>query len=151
MRMTALDALLAQEKMDKSKGKLKGQQQEPCASEKYDGPERDLHDKAIQWCNEQWPRWQYCHNRMDKRSTAGVGDMDFVVFGPFPLCVLVEFKRKGKKRSKEQNIHATLMRALGWEVALAYSWDEFLVAVAAAKAKFMEVVDNEVKKSSKKS
>lgn len=140
MRMTALEALQAQERLDKSIGKIKGQQQEQQrAAEKYDGPERDLHNKAIQWCNEQWPRWQYCHNRMDRRSTSGVGDADFVVFGPFPLCVLVEFKRKGKKRSKEQNIRVTLMRALGWEVALAYSWDEFLAAVSEARRKLDEI------------
>lgn len=91
--------------------------------------EDKLQEEIVAWCDKQWPRWKVIRARMDKKSTIGNGIHDITVFGPYPLCVLVECKAKNGKRSKEQQIWAAEMRMLGWTVELVRSMDEFHAAV----------------------
>jgi hypothetical protein len=103
------------------------------ALEEHVDRESKLHAQIIEWCGQQWPRWQFRHERMDKATRGHTGDEDFVVFGPFPLCFLVEGKAKGKKPSKAQLERAAWMRCLGWDVPVVRSMEEFHTAREAQK------------------
>lgn len=91
-----------------------------------------LQSQIAEWCDAQWPRWVYDFPRTDQKSTLPLGRHDATVWGPFPKCVLIETKAKWRKRTQEQQIWATRMRAIGWEVHLIYSMDEFLKVVEKA-------------------
>ena len=93
-----------------------------------------LHDDIMAWCSAQWPRWKYIHCRTDRETTIAEGAADFTVFGPFPLCLLVECKTKTGKLSPKQLAWAAEMELLGWTVSVVRSKQEFLNAVEAAKS-----------------
>lgn len=90
-----------------------------------------LQQKIQDWCDAQWPKWVYDFPRTDLRSTLPLGRHDSTVWGPFPKCFVIETKAKGRKRTHEQLIWATRMKALGWDVKVVYSLDEFLEIVTA--------------------
>ena len=87
--------------------------------------ERKLHEEIMEWCDGQWPRWKYCHSRMDMKSTIQVGWPDFTVFGPHPLCILVECKKKDGKLDDAQRDTIAELKRLGWEVKVAYCIEDF--------------------------
>jgi len=88
--------------------------------------ESKLHRKIIEWCDSQWPRWKYVHARMDRKSTIGNGVADFVIFGPHPLCIVVECKKKDGKLSQDQQCWAAEMKMLGWQVEVVRSLGDFV-------------------------
>lgn len=84
-----------------------------------------LHEKIMQWCNAQWPRWKFIHNRTDKRSGIAEGAPDFVIFVPGGRSLSIECKMPGNKRTEAQLAWATEMRMLGHEIYLVTSFAEF--------------------------
>ena len=88
--------------------------------------EGDLHDKIIEHCNRQFPRWKYIHSRMDKRSTIAVGAQDFTIFMPDGKILCIECKAKGGKLDDDQLIWRKEMEMLGHTVNVVWSFDEFL-------------------------
>lgn len=95
--------------------------------------EAPLHKAIMDWCDSQWPRWRYVHARMDKRSTTGNGVADFVIFGPYPACFVVECKTRTGKLSEDQMCWIEEMRLLGWVVHVVRSFKEFLTLVTIKK------------------
>lgn len=93
------------------------------------------HDQIMAWCDTQWPRWKYVHARTDKPSTLPVGCSDFVIFGPYPICFLVECKTMDGKIGKDQRIWIKEMEMLGWIVNITRSFDEFMARVITEKAR----------------
>lgn len=89
-----------------------------------------LQSEIIRWCDAQWPRWVYDFPRTDLKSTLPVGRHDATIWGPFPKCFLIETKAKGKKRTEDQLIWGARLHALGWEVRVVYSLDEFKKIIA---------------------
>ncbi len=94
-----------------------------------------LQEKIQQWLDAQWPRWLCIRARSDKRSTIGVGIHDYTIFGPYPICILVECKTKTGKRSEDQRNWAFEMQRLGWTVEIVRSLEDFQQIVANHKAK----------------
>lgn len=93
-----------------------------------DQPEDKLHDKIIEYCNAQWPRWKYIHARMDRRSTIAVGCQDFTVFAPGRvLCI--ECKRVGCKLDKDQMIWRKELEMLGHTVHVVTTFEGFEAVV----------------------
>jgi hypothetical protein len=89
------------------------------------GKESDLHDKIVEFCEQQWPRWKYIHARMDQRSTIAVGCQDFTIFAPGRvLCV--ECKRVGGKLSLEQMAWHLEMERVGHRVHVIETFEQFL-------------------------
>lgn len=87
--------------------------------------ESDLHDKIIQHCNSQWPRWKYIRARMDQRSTIQAGCQDFTIFMPCGGLLLVECKRKGGKLSEAQLSWCKELEMLSHTVHVIQSMEEF--------------------------
>ena len=87
--------------------------------------EAKLHQDIMDWCDSQWPRWKFIHSRMDMKSTIGKGVNDFTVFGQFPLCILVECKKKDGKLDDDQRNWAHELKLLGWTVHVVRSIEEF--------------------------
>lgn len=88
--------------------------------------EMDLHQKIINYCDSQWPRWKYIRARSDRASTIAVGSQDFTVFLPDGRVLCIECKARGGKLSEDQIIWAKEMEMLGHAVHLVRSMDEFL-------------------------
>lgn len=97
--------------------------------------EGDLHQKVIDYCNSQFPKWKYRHARMDKRTTEELGVEDFTIFMPGNKTLHLELKRKGSKLSVEQD---------GWK--LEQSMNKHHVFVADSFELFLDAV-NQVKQS----
>lgn len=95
--------------------------------------EAKVQEDILTWCRIQWPRWKVLYARTDKKTTIPQGCQDLTVFGPFPLCVLVECKSAKGKRRPDQLSWATEMEGLGWKVEVARSLEDFFLAVAKAK------------------
>ena len=88
--------------------------------------EAKLHSQIMEWCDSQWPRWKYLHCRMDRKSTVAPGVHDLTVFGPHPLVLLIECKKKDGKLSEEQLCWIAEMKMIHWNVHVVYSFEEFL-------------------------
>jgi len=84
-----------------------------------------LHQQIINWCDQQHPRWKAVHSRTDKPSTTELGTPDFVVFGPFPKCLVFECKARTGKLTEDQRNWAYEMSMLGWDVKIVRSLQEF--------------------------
>ncbi len=95
------------------------------AAERETGP-GGLQKKIQDWCDAQWPRWVCDFPRTDKPSTVAPGRHDATVWGPHPVCLLIETKAKGKKQTPDQLVWAARMRAIGWEVSVVYSLEQFV-------------------------
>lgn len=85
-----------------------------------------LHNRIIEHCNSQWPRWKYIHANPSAKSTIQTGCQDFTLFLPSGRLVCIEVKAKGGKRSEAQNIWAKEMEMLGHTVHLVFSFDQYL-------------------------
>jgi len=88
--------------------------------------ESKLHSQIMEFCDSQWPRWKYVHCRMDKKSTVAPGVHDLTIFGPHPLAILVECKKKDGKLSEAQLCWIAEMKMLNWDVHVVFSFSEFL-------------------------
>jgi len=88
--------------------------------------ESKLHREICDWCDKQWPRWKYVHARMDRKSTIGNGVADFVIFAPYPYCIVVECKKKDGKMSGEQQRWSAEMKMLSWKVEIVRSMGDFV-------------------------
>ena len=87
--------------------------------------ESKLHDKIMEHCNAQWPRWKFIRARMDRKSTIGVGVHDFTIFMPGEKVLCVECKKPGGKLDKDQNIWAHEMAKNEHKVHVVTSYNEF--------------------------
>lgn len=88
--------------------------------------ERQLHEKIIEYCNTQWPKWKYIRARMDQRSTIGNGVHDFTVFMPGGKIIFFECKHGDNKLEKDQLIWKTELELLGHTVPVIRTMGEFL-------------------------
>lgn len=93
--------------------------------------ESKLHEQIIQYCRDK--RWLYFHSRMDQKSTATVGQPDFTILMREGRVLFVECKAKGKKLRPEQQTIKTIAAALGHEIHVVYSLDEFIEATTNQK------------------
>ena len=91
--------------------------------------ERKLHERIIEFCDKQWPRWKYIRARMDVPSTLPVGCHDLTVFAKFPNCFLIEAKVADGKLSKDQQIWKKEMDMIGWTVHVVRDFETFLKLV----------------------
>jgi hypothetical protein len=96
---------------------------EPCDRESK------LRERILEYCDAQRPRWMVEWARSDKRSTLPPGCQDLAIWGPHPLCLLIELKTKTGKLDKDQMIWKNRMNLLGWEVHVVRSWEDFVNAV----------------------
>jgi hypothetical protein len=89
--------------------------------------ESDLHKAIMEDCDhmQPWP-WQYIRARMDKRSTIGNGVHDLTIFGPYPLCILVEAKARNEKQKDDQLLWAAKLSRLRWEVHVVRSIERWM-------------------------
>lgn len=90
--------------------------------------ESRLRESVSEWCESQWPKWVIVSPRPDVPSTLPLGCQDLTIFGPFPMCLLVELKSKSGKLSQDQNVWKARMASLGWTVHTIRTLDEFLTA-----------------------
>jgi hypothetical protein len=88
--------------------------------------EMPLHDKIMQHCAAQFPRWLYIRARSDMASTIAVGAQDFTIFLPGGRVLCVECKSATGKCSPEQAGWHFEMQRLGHHVYIVRSWGEFL-------------------------
>ena len=91
--------------------------------------EGELHERIIAFCNAQWPRWKFCHARMDKATTEAVGTEDFTIFLPKNITLHFECKKKGGKLSDAQQCWRKELAMLGHEVHVIQSMEDFLGVV----------------------
>lgn len=99
---------------------------EPCIQEVGRG---GLHEQIIKFCDDQWPRWKYIHQRTDKRSTTESGVHDFTIYASNGRIFNIECKAKGKKQTTDQTIWAKELEMLGHKVLVVYSREEFLEVI----------------------
>lgn len=85
-----------------------------------------LHQKIIEHCDKQWPRWKYIHSRTDRKSTIGVGVHDFTVYLPKGRILNVECKAKDTKLTEEQAIWIKELEMLEHPVHIVRSLAEFI-------------------------
>lgn len=92
--------------------------------------ELPLHDKIIEHCDAQRPRWKYIRANPVVKSTIKKGAQDFTVFLPGGVTLCIECKSRDGKLDPEQRIWAREMEMLGHHVHLVRSYSEFLSLVA---------------------
>jgi len=90
-----------------------------------------LHNKILEYCDSQWPRWKYIHANPSTKSTIGVGVHDITIFmtGNFdkqPRVLCVECKTRTGKLSVEQLAWDYEMQLVGFKVHVIRSFEEFL-------------------------
>jgi len=136
-RMTSAQVL--QHEAEFARKRLPQRQVVPTTEAVREERENVQHNKIMAWCDAQWPRWKYIHARMDMPSTLPVGCQDFAIFGPFPICLLVECKASDGKVDPDQRIWIKEMEMLGWKVHVTWSYDEFLALAESEKAKIQRV------------
>lgn len=88
--------------------------------------EGTLRKQILEWCGQRWPVWKVVTTRTDQRSTLEVGCADMLVFGPFPMVLILELKSKTGKQSGAQLSWECQMRALSWPTHVIRSFEEFL-------------------------
>lgn len=84
------------------------------------------------------PSVQYarsCGWRAERFERTGTGNMDWVFFGPLEGVLFVEFKRLGKKPTKQQNHRANQFRGFGFMVHACDSKELFIDIFHAAQRK----------------
>ena len=96
-----------------------------------EGEDREsrVRKQITDWCAVQHFPWVPMGARTDKPSTLPLGAQDLTIFGPFPMCVLVDTKSRTGKPSPEQRVWATRLLALGWTVHFIKTMPEFLKLV----------------------
>lgn len=89
--------------------------------------EAELQEAIIEECRRRG--WIALYSRMDKPTTARIGQPDFTIIADNGRVFFIEAKRKGGKLSEEQAaLHAWASR-LGHSVHTVYSLNEFMEAV----------------------
>lgn len=96
-----------------------------------DAPARELplHNKIIEHCEAQAPKWQYIRANPVTRSTIKKGAQDFTIFASRGRTFCIECKSKDGKLDPDQRIWAKEMEMLGHTVHLIRSYGEFLTLV----------------------
>lgn len=85
-----------------------------------------LHEKIMEHCDKQWPRWKYIHARTDQKSTIGVGVHDFTIYLPGGRLLNIECKTKDGKLTEEQAIWIKELEMLEHPVHIVRSLAEFI-------------------------
>jgi hypothetical protein len=88
-----------------------------------------LHERIMEWCSSQWPRWLYIHARTDMASTIQIGAPDFVIIAPGGRIFFVECKSATGKQTTDQLAWMALAQNLGHKYYLVRSFEEFLEVV----------------------
>lgn len=88
--------------------------------------ESTLQTEIREWCSKKWPEWIPYGPRFGVKSTVGEGAADLVVFGPFPIVIVVETKAGKRKQDGPQLAWACKMNALGWTVHVVRNFDQWL-------------------------
>ena len=88
--------------------------------------ESPLHNKIIEWCNNQFPKVKYIRARSDRRSTIAAGAQDFTLFLPAGRTLCVECKAAGGKLDQDQLIWKKEMEMLGHFVFVVWNLEDFL-------------------------
>lgn len=99
---------------------------EPCSRETGKG---GLHERIIEHCNKQWPRWKFRHARTDRPTTEEKGVEDFTLFLPGNRTIHCECKSRDGKLSIDQQSWRLEMGLLGHEVHTVDSFEKFLEVV----------------------
>lgn len=84
-----------------------------------------IHDKIIEYCEKQWPKWMYIRHRTDKKSGIQQGAPDFVIALPNGMTLWLECKAKGKKLTNHQLGWKVMLDQLQQKYALVHSFEEF--------------------------
>jgi hypothetical protein len=87
--------------------------------------ENTLQRRIREWCKLRWPEWVPYGPRMDVPSTVDEGGADLIVFGPFPIVLVVETKARDRKQSGAQLAWACKMKAIGWTVHVIRNEDQW--------------------------
>ena len=88
--------------------------------------ENKLHERIMEFCDHQWPRWKYIHCRMDKKSTIAKGCQDFTIFLPHGRILCIEAKARNEKPTVDQLNWHKEMEMLGFPVYIVRCEDDFL-------------------------
>lgn len=88
--------------------------------------ERDMHVEFIEWLRAR--EIFFIHSRMDRPSTIGVGDPDFVLLHGGKGCA-VEFKRPSKRLSQAQAERLAMLQRTGTPAIVAYSVEDAIAFV----------------------
>jgi len=124
MKLT-LDQALEQNRKFDANGKTvpKSIQRLVDADAKAVEDEGDLHSEIIAYCRERG--WAYAHNRMDRKSTAGNGVADFIIFADRGRVHAIECKSRSGKRTVDQIGFAMQLNRFGHLCHLVKSMAEF--------------------------
>lgn len=95
--------------------------------------ELPLHDKIIEHCLSQWPRWKYLRANPTAKSTIAKGAQDFTIFLPGGVTLCIECKSRTGKLSADQRDWKKEMEMLGHTVHEVRSMEEFLTLVSKIK------------------
>lgn len=98
----------------------------PTESEEREVGRGGLVEKCLSYADAQWPPWVHWGARTDVKSTLPVGCHDQTFALPNGRFLLVEFKAKSGKRTKEQQIWAKRMEMVGTTVHECRSLEQFL-------------------------
>ena len=133
--MTLCDFLLLEARCNRARSKSRHAAPEPATSRDAGGPESAIRKRILDFCGSQWPVWVVLAARTDERSTLPEGAHDLTIFGPFPLCILVETKSRSGKLRPSQKIWIKNLDMLRWKVRIVTTWEQFQRAVDESKAK----------------
>lgn len=100
-----------------------------------------LHEEIQSWCDRKFPKWVTVHSRTDRPSTTATGTADFVVFGPYPICLVVEAKSRTGKPTTAQLLFKQRMEALGWTVDYVRSKRQFIELTTKAIVEMASLAD----------
>ena len=88
--------------------------------------ESALHAQIMDWCNRQWPKWQYVHSRFGIKTTQAAGVPDLIIAAPLGRTYWVECKTKKGKESTEQLAWRLGLEQMGHTAVVIRSYQEFL-------------------------
>jgi hypothetical protein len=86
--------------------------------------ESELHDEIAAHCRSKG--WLYFHSRMDKKSTATVGQPDFTILADNGRVLFIEAKAKAGKLSTEQVAVKVWAQKLGHVIHTIFSYEQFV-------------------------
>lgn len=86
--------------------------------------ESELHQQIIDECRRREFYFEHC--RMDRKTTNGVGSVDFKIAMPGGRTLWIECKRKKSKTTPAQNAVIAHLRKLGHTAAVVWSFQEFI-------------------------
>ena len=105
----------------------KGRHAQPAGTSDGCSIEADLHQQIKDHCKSKGWKAHYC--RMDKPTTCGVGDPDFIIAADKGRTFYIEAKTKTGKLTEAQMAAAAWLRKLGHEYHIVRSYQQFVSVV----------------------